>query len=139
MKKKQIVDKDLTGQQGVNLVEKIVLEMGFVWRPTPIHDIGIDGEIEIRDFASGEMTNCIIKVQSRAISGRFTAETDSSFEYVCRPQDLDYWLSGNIPVILVVSRPNTEEAYWVCTGEYFNSPEKKKERRIFFDKVSKHF
>jgi len=34
MVKKRISDKDLTAQQGVNLIEKIVLEMGFVWRPT---------------------------------------------------------------------------------------------------------
>jgi len=139
MVKKRINDKDLTGQQGVNLIEKIVLAMGFVWRPTPIHDVGIDGEIEIRQSESGEMSNCIIKVQSKATLGRFTAETDSSFEYVCRPQDLDYWLSGNIPVIVVVSRPNTEEAYWVCIGEYFNSPERQKERRICFDKKTNSF
>lgn len=139
MKKKRIGDKDLTGQQGVNLIEKIVLAMGFVWRPTPIHDVGIDGEIEIRQSVSGEMSNCIIKVQSKATSGRFTAETDSSFEYICRPQDLDYWLSGNIPVILVVSRPSTEEAYWVCIGEYFNNPTRLKDRRISFDKKANSF
>lgn len=136
---KLIGDKDLTGQQGVNLIEKIVLSMGFVWRPTPIHDVGIDGEIEIRQSVSGEMSNCIIKVQSKATSGRFTAETDSSFEYICRPQDLDYWLSGNIPVVLIVSRPNTEVAYWVCIGEYFDDPKKRKERRVLFDKKLNRF
>ncbi|MHC4477991.1 MAG: DUF4365 domain-containing protein [Planctomycetota bacterium] len=139
MARKQIHVRELIAQQGINLIEKIVLDMGFVWRPTSIHDAGIDGEIEIRDAASGEPVNCIIKVQSKATTGKFTAETDSRFEYMCRPQDLDYWLSGNIPVILVVSRPSAEEAYWVCIGEYLSNPTRVKERRICFDKKTNRF
>jgi len=37
------------GQQGVNLIERIVLEMKYIWRPIVIHDVGIDGEIEVWD------------------------------------------------------------------------------------------
>ena len=31
----------------------------------------------------------------------FQAETDNSFEYRCEQKDLDYWLRGNVPVILI--------------------------------------
>ena len=58
-------------------------------------------------------TNSIIQVQSKATEGRFTAETAVSLEYVCDERDLTYWMQGNAPVILVVSRPKTGEAYYV--------------------------
>ena len=107
---KKISDATIVGQQGINLIERVTLEMGFAWNPTNI-DVGIDGYIEIRDPASGQATNCIIQVQSKATEQPFDAETGSSFEYRCAPKDLDYWMGGNAPVILVRSRPKTNEAY----------------------------
>jgi len=129
---KQITQQTLTGQAGVNLIEKRVLQMGWIWNATNI-DAGIDGYIEIRDPATGRATNIIVQVQSKALS-RFSAETPASFEYVCSPRDLEYWMAGNAPVILIVSRPANEEAYWVSVKDYFNTPGKRRERRVTFDK-----
>lgn len=134
--KKYLPDRQISGQQGINLIEKIVLDMGLVWRSTEIHDAGIDGEIEIRRPDTGEMSNCIIKVQSKVVSD-FTAETRTSFEYMCREKDVEYWLEGNVPVILIVSRPQNEEAYWIYINKYFDNPQRRKDLRIYFDK-SKH-
>lgn len=136
-KGKSFPDRQVVAQQGINLIEKIILNMGLVWRPTEAHDTGIDGEIEVRSPQTGEMSNCILKVQSKATSGRFTAETDQGFEYLCKPKDLDYWLGGNVPVVLIVSRPKNEEAYWIHVNEYFADSQKRKALRVFFDK-SKH-
>jgi hypothetical protein len=47
------IAKQLLGGQGINLIERLANEMGFVWRPTATHDVGIDGEIEVRDPSSG--------------------------------------------------------------------------------------
>lgn len=113
--------------------------MGYIWRPTPIFDVGIDGEIEIRDPITGEMTNAIIKVQSKATTQRFQTETDNSFEYRCEQKDLDYWLRGNVPVILVVCRPDTDEAYWVSIRDYFKDPAIQKTRKVLFDKQHNRF
>jgi len=137
-KKKTLPDRQVIGQQGINLIEKIVLDMGFVWRPTDIHDTGVDGEIEIRSPQTGEMSNCIIKVQSKAI-GEFTSETDKGFEYVCKSNDVDYWLGGNVPVILIVSRSKSKEAYWIHVNEYFKDSQKRKALRVFFDKSKNRF
>jgi hypothetical protein len=54
----------IVGQQGINLIERVALEMGFAWNPTNI-DVGIDSYMEIRDATSGQATNCIIQVQAR--------------------------------------------------------------------------
>jgi hypothetical protein len=86
--------------------------MGFVWRPTAVHDSGVDGEIEIRDPATGRMSGLIIKAQSKALS-TLRNETDEGFDYWADQRDLDYWLSHNVPVILIVSRPAGGELYWL--------------------------
>lgn len=134
---KQISQNDLTGQQGINLIEKTCLDMGFLWHPTGF-DAGIDGYIEIR-LESGEVTNCIIQVQSKATERAFEAETPSSLEFRCAARDLDYWMGGNAPVILVRSRPSTNEAYWVSIKDYFSDLSRRKTGKITFDKIANKF
>jgi hypothetical protein len=108
--------------------------MGFVFRQTPELDAGIDGTIEIRDPTTTEVKNLIIQVQSKATTDPFTAETEQGFTYLCSEADLDYWMSGNMPVILVVSRPENEVAYWISVKDYFRDLEKRRSRKIYFDK-----
>lgn len=48
-------------RQGLNFVSAVCEEMGFIWRPTPNTDVGIDGEIEL--VAGDQATGQIIKVQ----------------------------------------------------------------------------
>lgn len=111
MQDKRLTDRQLLGSRGVGLIEVAVSEIGFVWRPTSQHDTGIDGEIEIRDPVTGRMTGMLIKVQSKAVS-QFQNETNEGFDYRPEERDIRYWMSHSVPTILVVSRPNTSEAYW---------------------------
>jgi hypothetical protein len=131
--RKRIGRNTLLGQQGINLIERLALAMGFVWHPTNL-DAGIDGYIEIRDAATEEVSNCIIQVQSKATDGYFEAETTSNFSFTCNPRDLHYWLNGNAPVVLICSRPRTGEAYWVSVKDYFKD-KPQRTTRIFFDKT----
>lgn len=132
---KRITRQQIFGETAVQFIGQRFLAMGFPWHPTnaPL-EAGIDGFIEIRDVQSGEATNAWIAVQSK---GRTTLEreTDSSFEFTCTPRDLDYWRRGNMPVLLVVSRPERNEAWWVSVKDYFrNEPSHHRSRRIVFDK-----
>jgi hypothetical protein len=132
---KRITREQLLGETAVQFIGRRFLEMGFPWHPTnaPL-DAGIDGFVEVRDLQSGEATNAWIAVQSK---GRTTLEkeTDTSFEFTCAPRDLDYWRRGNMPVLLVVSRPEQNEAWWVSVKDYFRiDPARQQTRRIFFDK-----
>lgn len=136
---KKVASQSIIGQQGANLIERIVLKMGYIWRATSIFDVGVDGEIEIRDPTTGEMTNAIIKVQAKATTKPFQAEKDNSFEYRCEQKDLDYWLQGNVPIVLVVCRPNTDEAYWVSIRDYFRDSATQKTGKIHFDKQPDRF
>jgi hypothetical protein len=134
---KQIKQTDVIGQQGINFIERICLDMGYLWRPTGL-DAGIDGHIEIR-LPSGEVTNCIIQVQSKATDRPFDAETPTSFEFRCSQRDLDYWLGGNAPVILIRSRPGSNEAYWVSIKDHFSDLTRRRTGKITFDKLSNRF
>lgn len=137
-KRKQIDQRDITGQRGINLIEKVVLAMGCLWHPTNL-EAGIDGLIEIRDPATGVVTNCILQVQSKATSKPFQAESDTSFSYYCRQEDLDFWLGGNTPVILICSRPDDDQAYWAHVQERFQTAESRNTKTIRFDKARDSF
>ena len=138
MSPKKISHQDITGDRGIALIHSIVGEMGFVWTPTGL-EAGIDGIIEVRDIETGEVTNLIVEVQSKATAGDFIAETTEGFDYYCKPQDLDYWLGGNAPVILVCSRPSTNEAYWVSIKDYFKDLSKRSNHKVHFKKNENKF
>lgn len=139
MSAKKIHRSSVIGQQGVNLIEHVVLGMGYLWYPTGGTEAGIDGSIEIRDPETGEVTNSIVQVQSKATTNPFQAETESTFDYRCSEKDLDYWMQGNAPVILVVSRPRSKEAYWVSVKDYFADPKRRAARKVRFDKARDRF
>jgi len=137
---KKVTPQSLLGQLGANLIEKIVLQMGWIWRPVNVFDVGIDGEIdEIRDPTTGEATNCIVRVQAKATERAFASESESGLEFPCDANDLDYWLRGNVPVVLIVCRPSADEAYWVSIRDYFRDQSVRKPGRVRFDKKANRF
>lgn len=138
MSKKKISHQDMTGDRGIALIHKIVSDMGFMWNPTGL-EAGIDGYIEIRDSETGEVTNFIIQVQSKATDRDFQSDTIHGFDYYCDQRDLDYWLGGNAPVILIRSKPATGEAYWVSIKDYFKDPSTRRTNKIHFDKSKDKF
>lgn len=131
---KTIRKEHLLGQRGANLVERLVLEMGFIWRPTSIFDTGVDGEIEIRNTETGEISGLIVKVQVKAGQSYFKEETESSFTFIADRDDLEYWIKGNVPVILIVCNPDKGKAYWLGLRDYVKThPQLLKERRVIFN------
>lgn len=116
------------------------MEMGYAWHATTAaFDAGIDGFIELRDRATHEALNLIVQVQVKSTGGKWPGETDASFEFLCEERDLAYWRKGNAPVVLVVTRPDTNEAYWVSIKEYFKGPAQLKARRVHFNKKCDRF
>jgi hypothetical protein len=111
--KKKLLAIKLLGEQGVALAKLLTLEMGSAWHETnSMLETGIDAAIELRDPETEVMLNRWLNVQSKAHSGVFKNETDDSFIFVCARRDLEYWIDGNTPVILIVSRPAEREAWW---------------------------
>lgn len=139
MRPKVITHSILLGERGVTLVAGRVMEMGFVWYPTGSVESGIDGHVELRDAETGQVFNAVFGLQSKAVGRAFANETPTSFDYYCDERDLAYWLMGNLPVVLVVSRPSTDEAYWVSIKDYFADPTRRAARKVHFDKRADRF
>lgn len=136
---KILADTALTGRRGVNVIDRIVSEMGFAWHPTAGDlDTGVDGYIAIRDPETKVATNGVIQVQSKSTLGRFTAETTTGFQFLCDEDDLTNWMSGDVPLIFIRVRP-PDEAYWIDVREYFKDATRLKTRRIEFNKERDRF
>lgn len=136
---KKIKNTGITGQRGVNTVERVVLEMGSLWHPTGGLEAGTDGFIEFRDPQTEELLNLLLPVQSKATGNRFSSETETSLTYICEKEDIDYWMQGNGSTVLVVSRPQTNEAYWISVKDYFRDAKVRQSRKVVFDKVRDRF
>lgn len=117
---KTISTAGVTGQQGVNLIEGIVLDMQSRWTPSGPNEIGIDGYVELFDPSSGRPLGLNLAVQSKAKNG-LSADPEPIFDFWCAPADLEYWLAGNMPVILIVSDPVSREAWWVSIKDHFKA------------------
>ena len=137
-KPKTLSSQGLLGQKGINLIEKVILDMGSRWTPSGPSEVGIDGYIELFDPGSRIPLGKTLAVQSKAVS-EFLNETSEVFDFWCEQRDLDYWLHGNLPVILIVSRPATNEAYWISVKEYFADNDQRSSPKVRFAKGSRRF
>ena len=132
---KKITPSAQIGDAGIALIHQRVNAMEHVWRPLGM-DAGIDGAIELRDPASGEVSNCHILVQSKASDNDFPGETANKFHFACDDRDLDYWMKSPQPVLLVCSHPKRDEVWWVHIQAYFADPARRATGRVDFDKAT---
>ncbi len=134
---KTISAQGLAGQKGVNLIEGVLLKMGSRWTESGANEVGIDGYIELFDPGSRVSLGLTLAVQSKVVSSiRDTAE---EFRYTCDASDVEYWLKGNIPVILIVSDPETNQAYWVWIQDRFRDWTVGQSTSVIFRKSSNRF
>jgi hypothetical protein len=100
------------GEAGIALIHERVGEMGHNWQPTGGPDSGIDGEIELVDPATDVTSNFRIGVQSKAIEGSMALGERQRVPLPAEARGPQFWLGSDRPVLLVCSRPRTDEAYF---------------------------
>ena len=135
---KSVIRQTLVAEAGIALIHKRVTEMGYLFHPRRV-DHGIDGHIDLVDPGTGEMLNLVLLVQSKARGLPFSYETETSFQYTCAEADLNYWLSGNAPVILILSHPDRDEAWWVDIKAEFADARRRAERTVVVHKRKQVF
>jgi Domain of unknown function (DUF4365) len=136
---KIIPDDLVTGSSGETLVAARAQAMGFLFHPPGRLEGGLDGIIELRDPKTKGLTSDLIGVQSKATDNGFKNDDGRTFTFNVDAKDLNYWLKLPMPVILVLSRPATNEAYYVVIEEYFADAETRAKRRVTFDKTRDRF
>lgn len=135
---KTVTKQTLIGEAGIALIHQRAVEMGYLFHPRRV-DHGIDGHLDLVDARSGALLNLTILVQSKSSELPFAGEDDAGFHYMCKPQDLDLWLAGNAPVVVVFSHPATQEAWWVDVKAAFPTAQSRAARRIDVDKRTQRF
>lgn len=115
---KTISAAGITGQRGINAIERVVLDSGSRWTPSGPNEIGIDGYIELFDPSSRRPLGLTLAVQSKVVSD-IANDKAPTFDYWCAPADISYWLEGNIPVILIVSSGDAKDTYWASVRDHF--------------------
>ena len=133
---KKLSDQQIIGQQGVHLLGERLLSHGLSFHPTGALDAGIDGFLELRDPATGEVKAQFISAQLKTKkSDSFSEETEESFSFICDQRDLDYWGGSNLPVILIVARLSDKLICWKSIQTWFADPERRRTRKVIFDKA----
>jgi Domain of unknown function (DUF4365) len=139
MAAKTVPNSVFIGNEGAYLVPQLVNEMRFLWTPSGQFELGIDGTIEVVDPATSKGTGNIIKVQIKTTSQPWAEENESGFVFPVRETDLNYWLTGNTPVILICCKAGVKEAFWISVKNYFSKLERRNERKIRFNKQRDRF
>ena len=134
---KKLSEQQRIGQQGVHLLGARLLSVGMNFHPNGPLDAGIDGFLELRDPETGQVRAQWITAQLKTQKeGSLLEENDESFSYLCRQEDLDYWLSSNVPVVLFLARLSDERIVWKALHTWFADAEHRRTRKVVFDKTN---
>lgn len=95
---------------GVSSTEKIINQMGMIFREQPTDDYGIDAQIET--IENGYATGKLIAVQIKSGEYYFSETTNESIIYRGERKHYDYWLNHSLPVIIVLYNPTNDTCYW---------------------------
>jgi len=105
-------DNSLKGDIGVATVKLAVAsQLRWAFREKSQIDLGIDGEIEVRDVDK-KSRGRVISVQIKCGESFFRSRSDTGFRYRPKPEHLNYWLSHSTPVVLILVDDASRTCYW---------------------------
>lgn len=119
-------------RHGIAIVAEIVASMGHIWREKSVSDVGIDGEIELIDAATDRASARLLMVQVKTRSN-VEQRSDGTVVFRCDVDDIDYWMSGPAPVLLVLVSLESRVAWFKNLKTWFSDPARRAARNVFFD------
>lgn len=96
----------LQEDKGLVKIHATCTEMDAIWRPTPCHDLGIDGQIEFLQPGTSISTGHIVAVQSKAGPSYFSNDDADYVYFYPEEKHRRYWRLLKLPVLLVLHNPN---------------------------------
>ncbi|MDX2254178.1 MAG: DUF4365 domain-containing protein [Pseudanabaenaceae cyanobacterium bins.39] len=107
----RVSTSDQQGDSGVYaLGQKVSQNLGWIFRPQPLRDIGIDAQIEIVE--NGESTAELLAIQIKSGKSWFDETTEKGIVFRGDPKHLEYWINYPLPVLVILHEPQTNIAYW---------------------------
>jgi hypothetical protein len=109
----QATQEEGQGRVGVHLVGlKVENDLKWTFREKPTSDIGIDGEIEVKE-ANGSSHGRLIAVQIKCGPSYLKEKTSNGHTYRGDYAHLRYWSNFSVPVIIILCDPASSECWWV--------------------------
>jgi len=107
----KVSGSDQQGDIGVYAVAlKVSKELGWIFRPQPLRDIGIDAHIEV--FENGESKAEILALQIKSGSSWFDETNEQGIIFRGDSNHLEYWCNYPLPVLVVLHDDRINTAYW---------------------------
>jgi hypothetical protein len=98
----------LQEDRGLVKIHAVCTKMHAIWRPTPCHDLGIDGQIEFLEVNTAYSTGYILAVQSKSGPSYFTHEDNDTVKYYPDRKHREYWKRLTLPVVLILHDPERD-------------------------------
>ena len=96
---------------GVHAVQGIIMkDFDWIFRQEDKEDVGIDGLIEVKE--QGTPTNKRLAVQIKTGESHFHRYRKRGLVYYIENKHYDYWIKGNLAVLIIAHIPNGNETYW---------------------------
>jgi hypothetical protein len=114
----------LQEDRGLIEVHKACIAMQAIWRPTPCHDLGVDGQIEFLEIADNVIsTGKIIAIQVKSGPSYFKNQTKTHVKYYPSKKHRRYWQALNLPIVLVLHNPDTNQTIYTEVKAQLDSDE----------------
>lgn len=104
---------------GYNFTERFILKAGFTVQRFDRGDYGYDGIVHTFN-ASGEIESFSILFQLKSTDGIKWVESRAGFGLDISVRDLELWLGGVLPVLVILYDAVLEKAYFIDLQEYFH-------------------
>jgi hypothetical protein len=98
----------LQEDKGLVKIHGVCTQMDAIWRPTPCHDLGIDGQVEFLEPNTAYSTGYILAVQSKSGPSYFIHEDTDTVKYYPDRKHREYWKRLALPVILILHDPERD-------------------------------
>jgi hypothetical protein len=129
--------RTLNHEQAVAWVKQQIIGMGFAFNEIHL-EAGIDGFVELADPRTGAAQANFLGVQVKTCE-MFAAESAETFSFYADGDDITYWRASSVPVLLIVCRAKTDEAYAIWIRDYFNAPQNAATKTVAYNKERDRF
>jgi len=113
----KVTEQHFVDRQGMALIHSLTVnDLHWLFREQAVSDVGIDAHLEI--VLEGRPTGRLLALQIKSGESYFREAIAEGFVYRSDEAHLNYWLNHSLPVVLVICKPGTQEAYWqVVSGQ----------------------
>jgi hypothetical protein len=94
---------------GIAKLDVFFSNFGWLFREQPIHDYGIDAQVEI--VVGDQPTGNLIAIQVKSGKSYFSELTDTDIIYRTDDKHINYWSTHCLPVIIVLYDPDSDILY----------------------------